>query len=68
MLYIQNRTNDMIESINTYLQNSDFKLIDTSELLYNESLNKKYSTDGIHLNDEGYRIYTNSIKKTIKIE
>src|SRR5690554_798241 len=67
-LYIQNRTNDRIEAINESLKKSNLELVDTHRLWLNGSLNKAYSTDGIHLNEVGYRVYIESIKQALKIE
>ena len=67
-LYIQNRTNDRIEAINESLKKTNLELVDTHRLWLNGSLNKAYSTDGIHLNEVGYRVYIESIKQALKID
>lgn len=58
-------TNNEIEKIcNKY----DVKYIDIfSKLIDNETnqLNKKYSDDGLHMNEEGYKIITEIVKKSI---
>lgn len=65
-LYISNRTNDMLETINSILSKTvkHTFYIDIYHDLIDESmqLNPHLSTDGIHLNHQGYHIYTNYIK------
>lgn len=68
-LYISNRTNDMIESINSILARTlkDSFYVDIYHDLVDENmhLNPDFSTDGIHLNHKGYHIYTNYIKEIL---
>ena len=69
---VKNRDNNKIKYVNSkleeYCKKDDYLIyID----LYNElkddddNLNKKYSDDGLHLNDKGYEIITDIIRKYI---
>ena len=67
LLYVGGRKNEDIYAINQKLRML-FKdcYIDTSDILKDESLklNKAYTTDGIHLNHQGYSIWIEKIKKS----
>lgn len=68
LLYIGGRKNEDIYAINQKLRML-FKdcYIDTSDILKDESLklNKAYTTDGIHLNHQGYSIWIEKIKNLV---
>jgi len=65
-LYISTRTNEMLEEINNMLSqtlNHDVFIDLYHDLIdENDNLNPSFSTDGIHLNQKGYEIYTKYIK------
>jgi lysophospholipase L1-like esterase len=67
--YIAGRKNEDILMINNKL-NEEFKdhFIDVSTSLMNHQrmLNEAFTKDGIHLNHEGYLIFTEIIKKRLK--
>lgn len=68
LLYVGGRKNEDIYAINQKLRML-FKdcYIDTSDILKDESLklNKAYTTDGIHLNHQGYSIWIEKIKNLV---
>ncbi len=68
LLYVGGRKNEDIYAINQKLRML-FKdcYIDTSDILKDESLklNKAYTTDGIHLNHQGYSIWIEIIKNLV---
>lgn len=70
MDYISNRINQNIKVINEELKKRIskslyFNIFD--ELIdQNGNLDLKYTTDGIHLNHQGYEIYTKFLKQIIK--
>ena len=70
MDYVSSRTNDDIKEINQELKKrieSDQYINIYDELIDKDgNLNLKYATDGIHLNPEGYEIYSNLIHQIIK--
>lgn len=59
--FISGRKNEDIRTINRLLLESSLKdkIINIHDLVVNSNLelDKKYTTDGIHLNEEGYLIY-----------
>ena len=68
---VKNRDNDRIVELNKKINNA-IKSIDYveyiniyDELVYKNNLNEEYSDDGLHLNDKGYEIVTNIIKRYI---
>ena len=68
--YIANRKNEDIIKINQALKNhiGPTNIIDPYFDLAtkNNTLNINYTTDGIHLNDLGYQIYSDHMKKKIE--
>jgi lysophospholipase L1-like esterase len=70
MDYVSSRTNDDIKKINKELKKQIVKeqYINIYDELIDKdgSLNLKYTTDGIHLNPEGYEIYLNFIHQIMK--
>ena len=48
------------------LNNFNYINVYDSLLDKNKNLNINYTTDGIHLNDQGYQIYSKMINKNIK--
>lgn len=66
--YMKHRTNDIIDEINDELSIYT-KIIDVNSNLKDENNNLKleYSTDGLHLNDLGYRIFSETLAEEIKV-
>lgn len=69
---VNGRNNNKIKNVNKELNNycknySYYMYIDMYELLKddNDNLKKEYTNDGLHLNDEGYTVVTNVLKKYI---
>ncbi|MEG1608475.1 MAG: GDSL-type esterase/lipase family protein [Clostridia bacterium] len=67
-----NRTNNNIALVNQLLVNvckdTDSQLVNSSKDLIDQNgqLIKKYTVDGLHLNDDGYQILTNCLKKNVE--
>ena len=61
--------NEQINQINLLIEeiNKDHSIIDLHSLFADNRglMNKKYTTDGVHLNNTGYSIWVNHIKKDI---
>ena len=70
MDYVSNRTNQDIKHINHELKKriENDQYINTYDELIDKdgNLSLKYTTDGIHLNHQGYEIYSNFIHQIIK--
>lgn len=68
--YIFNRKNEDIDKINKNLENRFSKkiIIDVYSSLIdsNNQLEEAYTTDGIHLNEKGYDIFTTTLKEKMK--
>ncbi len=70
--FIRARDNKEIEDANEILKkvckDNNATFIDTYSLFYddNEGLKLEYTRDGLHLNDNGYRVLTDEIMKYIK--
>ena len=49
------------------MKSSHFKIIDLHELFrdVNDLMKKEYTTDGTHLNEEGYKVWDNKVKKQV---
>lgn len=49
------------------MKSSHFKIIDLHELFRDENdlMKKEYTTDGTHLNEEGYKVWVNKVKKQV---
>lgn len=64
---IISRIKEVNKKIEVYCKNNNFEYIDAySSLIDNDGvLKNSYTVDGIHLSDEGYRIVTYIIKKSI---
>jgi len=69
MDYIDSRTNHELEEINHLLKKTlkkeEFFNVYDDLLDENKELKISYTTDGIHLNQEGYQIYTKYIKSIL---
>ncbi|RJX25254.1 MAG: hypothetical protein C4537_04580 [Acholeplasma sp.] len=69
-LYIANRTNEMIYQLNQIIKHTllNTDIIDTYTPLTNthNELDSRYSKDGIHLNDLGYQIFTQTIHDALR--
>ena len=69
--YVDSRDNSEIVMLNYYLKNyarkNGLKFVDITKYLKNdfEQLDLNYTTDGFHLNDIGYDVVTEQIKKYI---
>ncbi|WP_162140103.1 GDSL-type esterase/lipase family protein [Haploplasma axanthum] len=65
--YMQTRTNEMINAINNELKNF-IEVIDVSSALKDESgsLKLEYTTDGLHLTNQGYQVYSRIISESVK--
>lgn len=67
-----NRKNEDIQEINeklyAYCKAENIEFIDMYKLLQDENRNLKedYTKDGLHLNDEGYKIVTKKLKEYLK--
>lgn len=69
---VQSRDNDRIAKLNTMIEES-LKGIDYvkyinlyDKLTIDNKLNEEYSDDGLHLNDKGYEVVTDTLKDYIK--
>lgn len=68
---VGNRDNERIKNINKMVKEmcikEKFTFIDTYKLLVNDNdnIDKKYTADGLHLSDEGYKLVTKELKKYI---
>lgn len=67
MDYMKHRTNDDINTINEELDLYT-NLVDTHSLLVDSdgNLDVNYTTDGIHLNDLGYKVFSKVIANSVK--
>ena len=69
---VNTRDNNRIKEINNSLSKSSKKhhytYIDLYSVLvdYNDNIKLDYTTDGLHLSDEGYKVVTREIKKYMK--
>lgn len=66
-IYIAGRTNDELKRINeivfNYKNNSYLFINLYDSVLKDKYLNSEFTSDGIHLNKEGYKIYSKTIQK-----
>ena len=68
---VKNRENDRIIELNSKIKEmvKDIEFVEYinihDSLLKDEVLNEEYSEDGLHLNDKGYEIVTNILKKYV---
>lgn len=67
MDYMKHRTNDDINTINEELDLYT-NLVDTHSLLVDSdgNLDVNYTTDGLHLNDLGYKVFSKVIANSVK--
>lgn len=65
--FMKERTNEMIDEINDELEIFT-KLLDTNSLLKDNfgSLKLEYTYDGLHLNEYGYKVFSNILANEIK--
>lgn len=65
--YLRARTNDQIDSVNKAVID-DINYIDINSELKdnNNKLNLKYSLDGVHLNLDGYKVFSTAIANRVK--
>jgi lysophospholipase L1-like esterase len=69
--YVDTRDNFEINMLNYYLKNfarkNRIKIVDINKYLKNEfdQLNLDYTTDGFHLNDQGYQVISNLFKQYV---
>lgn len=64
--------NDKIKILNQFLSSlansSNIFFLDFyAELVENNAINKKYSSDGVHPNSEGYKLITETLKKILNL-
>ena len=58
--------NELNKEIKKIVENEDILIIDMYQILsFKDVLRKKYSEDGVHLNDLGYSIISEKIKKVV---
>ncbi len=68
---VGNRDNERIKNINKMVKEmcikEKFTFVDTYKLLINDNdnIDEKYTADGLHLSDEGYKLVTKELKKYI---
>lgn len=60
--------NEINDKIKKYAEEKNITYIDLHEKLINDEglLNKKYTKDGLHLNEEGYKVVTEELMKYLK--
>jgi len=59
--------NNLNSRLKYFCEENDISFIDlNSKLSLNGKLNENYSSDGIHLNGQGYAIWSNTISKYVK--
>ena len=68
---VGNRDNERIKNINKMVKEmcikEKFTFVDTYKLLINDNdnIDEKYTAEGLHLSDEGYKLVTKELKKYI---
>lgn len=65
--YLRSRTNEQIDNLNKEI-NKKIDYIDVNSKLKDENnkLMFKYTSDGVHLNDQGYQIFSQAIANKVK--
>lgn len=72
-MLVKNRNNDNINRLNMLLKEAcnelDIEFVDINPYLKDEngSLKKEFTTDGLHLNDQGYNIVTEKLNEVLSI-
>ncbi len=66
--YVLDRVNEANDKLKNYAVEKDYKYIDLFALLTNEDgkYNLDYTNDGLHPNEEGYKIVTKELNKYMK--
>lgn len=64
--YLRARTNDQIDEINDEITNYLDYIDVNNPLKESGKLKLEYTSDGIHLNKEGYRVFSNVIANVVK--